>query len=205
MQHKVLSFPFELVDAKVICRNFANARCGGRCATTLVGWRKTRLCDRCQRRQIGIECSVFHANEGLLLEDELIVIVIVKTQTTRFQFHEKFYREKFLPYKFRPHADLEEIARMAQQLDPNTDILSRFCICSCISPDIFTQYLSGTCICMQSLVVITKMAQHLYSNTALRSMLYEKKNEAILTEKSPIKMEYQNSLASMCPDCKKYS
>ena len=53
---------------------------------------------------------------------------------------------------------------------------------------------------MQSLVVITKMAQHLYSNTALRSMLYEKKNEAILTEKSPIKMEYQNSLASMCPD-----
>ena len=43
----------------------------------------------------------------------------------RFQFHEKFYREKFLPYKFRPHADLEEIARMAQQLDPNTDILSR--------------------------------------------------------------------------------
>ena len=44
----------------------------------------------------------------------------------RFQFHEKFYREKFLPYKFRPHADLEEIARMAQQLDPDTDILSRF-------------------------------------------------------------------------------
>ena len=43
----------------------------------------------------------------------------------RFQFHEKFYREKFLPYKFRPHADLEEIARMAEQLDPNTDILSR--------------------------------------------------------------------------------
>ena len=146
MQHKVLSFPFELVDAKVICRNFANARCGGRCATTLVGWRKTRLCGRCQRRQIGIECSVFHANEGLLLEDELIVIVIVKTQTTRFQFHEKFYREKFLPYKFRPHADLEEIARMAQQLDPNTDILSRFCICSCIciSQDINSHNISLT-------------------------------------------------------------
>ena len=74
----------------------------------------------------------FSCKRGLLMEDELIVIVIVKTQTTRFQFHEKFYREKFLPYKFRPHADLEEIARMAQQLDPNTDILSRFCICSCI-------------------------------------------------------------------------
>ena len=44
----------------------------------------------------------------------------------RFQFHEKFYREKFLPYKFRPHADLEEIARMALQLDPATDILSRW-------------------------------------------------------------------------------
>ena len=39
--------------------------------------------------------------------------------------YEKFFREKFLPYKFRPHANLEEIARMADQLDPNTDILSR--------------------------------------------------------------------------------
>ena len=76
-QHKTLSFPFELVDASNVCCNCANARCGGRCATTLVGWKRTRLWGRCQRRQIGIECSVFYANEGLLLQDESIVIVIV--------------------------------------------------------------------------------------------------------------------------------
>jgi len=59
------------------------------------------------------------------MEENKIVRPVPET-TDRFQFHEKFYREKFLPYKFRPHADLEEIARMAQQLDPNTDILSRY-------------------------------------------------------------------------------
>ena len=52
-------------------------------------------------------------------------LALYKYIDCRFQFHEKFFREKFLPYKFRPHANLEEIARMAQQLDPNTDILSR--------------------------------------------------------------------------------
>merc|ERR1719452_324554 len=59
------------------------------------------------------------------MEENKIVRRVAET-TDRFQFHEKFYREKFLPYKFRPHADLEEIARMALQLDPATDILSRY-------------------------------------------------------------------------------
>lgn len=58
--------------------------------------------------------------------EENKIVRPVPDSTDRFQFHEKFYREKFLPYKFRPHADLEEIARMAQQLDPDTDILSRY-------------------------------------------------------------------------------
>jgi len=59
------------------------------------------------------------------MEENKIVRPVPDT-TDRFQFHEKFFREKFLPYKFRPHANLEEIARMAEQLDPNTDILSRY-------------------------------------------------------------------------------
>lgn len=44
----------------------------------------------------------------------------------RYQFQEKFYREKFLPYKFRPHADLEKISTMAAGMDPSLDILSRY-------------------------------------------------------------------------------
>ena len=55
----------------------------------------------------------------------LVSLALYNYINCRFQFHEKFFREKFLPYKFRPHANLEEIARMAEQLDPNTDILSR--------------------------------------------------------------------------------
>ena len=69
------------------------------------------MSDRCLTPQIG----------GVLVSLALYKYIL----NFRFQFHEKFFREKFLPYKFRPHANLEEIARMADQLDPNTDILSR--------------------------------------------------------------------------------
>ena len=131
------------------------------------------------------------------MEDELIVIVIMKTQTTRFQFHEKFYREKFLPYKFRPHADLEEIARMAQQLDPNTDILSRFCIC--ISQDINSHN-----ICLTLAIFggdykngSKMLSQDLYPNTVPRSIFDGRRKEAMLTGKNPKK----RSIRILTPFC----
>ena len=136
-----------------------------------------------------------------MLQDESIVIVIVKTQTTRFQFHEKFYREKFLPYKFRPHADLEEIARMAQQLDPNTDILSRFCICSCIC---ISQDINSHNICLTLAIFggdykngSKMLSQHLYPNTVPRSIFDGRKKEAMLTEKNPKKW----SIRILTPFC----
>jgi len=59
------------------------------------------------------------------MEENKIVRPIVEFQN-RFQFQEKFYREKFLPYKFRPHADLVKISTMAAGMDPGLDILSRY-------------------------------------------------------------------------------
>jgi len=59
------------------------------------------------------------------MEENKIVRPVVDFQN-RFQFQEKFYREKFLPYKFRPHADLAKISTMAAGMDPNHDILSRY-------------------------------------------------------------------------------
>lgn len=46
--------------------------------------------------------------------------------TNQFQFVEKFYKEKFLPYKFKPHTDLKAISAMAAGMDPSQDILSRY-------------------------------------------------------------------------------
>jgi len=59
------------------------------------------------------------------MEENKIVRPVVEFQN-RFQFQEKFYREKFLPYKFRPHADLAKISSMAAGMDPSLDILSRY-------------------------------------------------------------------------------
>jgi len=59
------------------------------------------------------------------MEENKIVRPVVEFQN-RFQFQEKFYREKFLPYKFRPHADLAKISSMAAGMDPGLDILSRY-------------------------------------------------------------------------------
>jgi len=59
------------------------------------------------------------------MEENKIVRPVVEFQN-RFQFQEKFYREKFLPYKFRPHADLAKISTMAAGMDPSLDILSRY-------------------------------------------------------------------------------
>jgi len=59
------------------------------------------------------------------MEENKIVKPMLEFEN-QFQFHEKFYREKFLPYKFRPHADLVKISLMAAEMDPNTDILSRY-------------------------------------------------------------------------------
>jgi len=59
------------------------------------------------------------------MEENKIVRPVVEFQN-RFQFQEKFFREKFLPYKFRPHADLAKISSMAAGMDPSMDILSRY-------------------------------------------------------------------------------
>jgi len=59
------------------------------------------------------------------MEENKIVRPVVEFQN-RFQFQEKFFREKFLPYKFRPHADLAKISSMAAGMDPSLDILSRY-------------------------------------------------------------------------------
>ena len=67
---------------------------------------------------------------------------------TRFQFVERFYREKFLPYKFKPHTDLKILSEMARDMDPTLDILSRykngnkekvFCVKGCGSQFINTE------------------------------------------------------------------
>ena len=44
----------------------------------------------------------------------------------RFQFVEKFYREKFLPYRFKPHTDLKALAKMASEMDCAGAVLSRY-------------------------------------------------------------------------------
>jgi len=58
--------------------------------------------------------------------EENKIVRPVQEFPNRFQFQEKFYREKFLPYKFRPHADLLKISTMAAGMDPGLDILSRY-------------------------------------------------------------------------------
>ena len=41
-----------------------------------------------------------------------------------YQFLERFYREKFLPYKFKPHTDLTILHKMSKELDCQ-DLMSR--------------------------------------------------------------------------------
>merc|ERR1712241_817464 len=58
--------------------------------------------------------------------EENKIIRPVPDSDSRFQFVERFYREKFMPYKFKPHTDLKTLSDMAQNMDPSLDILSRY-------------------------------------------------------------------------------
>ena len=58
--------------------------------------------------------------------EENKIIRPVPDSDSRFQFVERFYREKFMPYKFKPHTDLKTLSEMAQAMDPSLDILSRY-------------------------------------------------------------------------------
>lgn len=58
--------------------------------------------------------------------EENKIVRPIPDQKDKYFFVERFYREKFLPYKFKPHTDLKAISKMAVNLDGTELIMSRY-------------------------------------------------------------------------------
>jgi len=60
------------------------------------------------------------------MEENKILRQVPETENT-FQFVERFYREKFLPYKFKPHTDINQLNKIAEQMHEGVaSVLSRY-------------------------------------------------------------------------------
>ena len=63
---------------------------------------------------------------GWMEENKIVRPVTDSGADNLFQFVERFYREKFLPYKFKPHTDLKQISQMASEMDSVASVLCRY-------------------------------------------------------------------------------
>ena len=58
--------------------------------------------------------------------EENKIVRPVPEEENLYIFVERFYREKFLPYKFKPHTDIKQINKMASEMDSVASVLSRY-------------------------------------------------------------------------------
>ena len=58
--------------------------------------------------------------------EENKIVRPVPDEENLYIFVERFYREKFLPYKFKPHTDIKLINKMASEMDSVDSVLSRY-------------------------------------------------------------------------------
>lgn len=58
--------------------------------------------------------------------EENKIVRPVPDEENLYIFVERFYREKFLPYKFKPHTDIKQINKMASEMDSVDSVLSRY-------------------------------------------------------------------------------
>ena len=64
------------------------------------------------------------------VEENKIVKPLLSEADNKYQFVERFYREKFLGYKFVPHTNMEKLVKMAKEMTESeeqaTSLLSRY-------------------------------------------------------------------------------